>query len=79
MESLEQRVESDFSFHPANTDEKRSAHTNIRERSKILALYLAENLPAGREQSMALSKLEEVMFWANAAIARSSDEASTES
>jgi hypothetical protein len=31
---------------------------------------LVERCPEGRELSLALSNLEEVMFWANAAIAR---------
>lgn len=36
------------------------------------AKIINEIVPPGREQSLALTKLEEVMFWANAGIARNS-------
>jgi antitoxin component of MazEF toxin-antitoxin module len=35
-----------------------------------LAEYINENVPDSREKSVALTKLEEVVFWANAGIAR---------
>lgn len=67
-----QRDEIDhrFDFHPATTAEKRGAHGTVRHACADLAHFLNENVPAGREQALAITKLEEVMFWANAAIAR---------
>jgi hypothetical protein len=42
----------------------------IRAEAQHLAVLIADMVPEGREQSLALTKLEEVMFWANAGIAR---------
>ena len=36
-----------------------------------VAVEIGNLTPASREQSVALTKLEEAMFWANASIARS--------
>ena len=59
-----------FDFHAATTEEKRNEHTSVRQACRALADDLNERLPDGREKSVAVTKLEEVMFWANAAIAR---------
>lgn len=59
-----------FAFHPAATDEKRDAHTSVRQQCRQLADALNSQLPDGREKAVALTKLEEVMFWGNAALAR---------
>lgn len=60
-----------FQFHPADSDNKKDAHEQVRDvcleaADKIVELTGAES----REQSLAVTKLEEAMFWANAAIAR---------
>lgn len=59
-----------FSYHPALTDEKRFAHERIRSNVLSLAERFNEILPDGREKSIVMTKLEEAMFWANAAEAR---------
>lgn len=59
-----------FAFHPANTEEKRNAHGSVRHACLDLADFINAKLPEGREKSLAVTKLEEVMFWANAALAR---------
>lgn len=59
-----------FSFHPPTDNEKRNAHTSVRMGCLELADYLNNKLPDGREKSLAITKLEEVMFWGNAALAR---------
>ncbi len=69
QERLMERVASDFTFHPA-TDITGPQHDKVREEFQRLAAFLVYNVPVGREQSLALTKLEEAMFWANAAIAR---------
>lgn len=66
-----ERVKNDFVFHPVNElrDQARR-YGHMRERCLELAMYILENTPASREQSLALTNLEQVMFWANGAIAR---------
>lgn len=39
-------------------------------RGKSFSEYIVENTPESREQSLALTKLEEVVMWANSAIIR---------
>lgn len=63
-----------FAFHAATTEEKRDAHTSVRQHCRDLADFLNERLPEGREKSLAVTKLEEVMFWGNAALARDNKE-----
>lgn len=59
-----------FAFHPAITDEKKAQHGSIRHACVSLAFHINARCPDGREKSLAITHLEEVMFWANAAIAR---------
>jgi hypothetical protein len=63
-------IENRFAFHAATTEEKRDAHTSVRQSCRTLADFLNDKLPDGREKSLAITKLEEVMFWGNAALAR---------
>ncbi|QNN99434.1 hypothetical protein SEA_SEPHIROTH_99 [Gordonia Phage Sephiroth] len=63
-------IHNRFAFHPATTAEKKGAHGSIRETMLSTALYVNANVPDGREKSLAITALEEAMFWANAAIAR---------
>jgi hypothetical protein len=62
-----------FAFHAATTEEKRDAHTSVRRQCRNLADFINAKLPDGREKSTAITKLEEAMFWANAALARQND------
>ena len=62
-------IDRRFDHHPP--DECRAErHKQIRQRAKELASYLNICLPDCRETSLAFTKLEEAMFWANAALAR---------
>lgn len=63
-----------FDFHPATTEEKRNEHASVRQACLRLAERLNEQLPEGREKALAITHLEEVMLWANAAIARNNSE-----
>jgi hypothetical protein len=58
-----------FAYH-APTPEKVTQHETVRENCFALAEYLTAELPESREKSLAITKLEEVMMWSNAAIAR---------
>lgn len=66
-------IEHRFAFHAATTQEKRDEHTSIRQACRRLADEMNDRLPEGREKALVVTKLEEVMFWANAAIARSAE------
>lgn len=58
-----------FNYHaPSNI--KADRHIAVRINLKQVAIQLVNLTPASREQSLMLTKLEEAMFWANAAIAR---------
>jgi hypothetical protein len=58
-----------FDYHKPD-ERKTEYHENVRSACKALAERLTSILPDGREKSLAITKLEEVMFWANAALAR---------
>lgn len=58
-----------FRFHRAD-EKKAELHNIVRTKCFQLATELNEILPEGREKSLAITKLEEVMFWGNAALAR---------
>jgi hypothetical protein len=59
-----------FKFHPANSEAKAEAHEYIREAFGNLSRDLNTRIPEGREKAIAITKMEEAMFWANAALAR---------
>lgn len=63
-------INNRFAFHPATDEEKRDAHTSVRQACRRLADFINEVAPEGREKALAMTKLEEVMFWSNAALAR---------
>lgn len=57
--------------HHAPPDQHRIAdHAEVRARCLELAIDLNRIVPDGREKSLAMTNLEEVMMWANAGIAR---------
>lgn len=66
MDELEKR----FSYHPPSTPEVGGRHAGIRSACLLLAAVVIDNTPTSREQSLAITALEECMMWANAAIAR---------
>jgi hypothetical protein len=58
-----------FAFHKAD-DATGLLHNEVRATLGRTATMMAIMLPAGREAAVVQTKLEEAMFWANAAIAR---------
>lgn len=65
----EQQIENNFTYHPPFGDQPQR-YQQMRDAAKELAQKIAAQTPESREQSIALTKLEEAVFWANAAIAR---------
>jgi hypothetical protein len=68
-ESKYPQVEKAFTYHPPKPGQVEK-YTVLRDRAKDLADLIVEIMPPSREQSLALTKLEETIMWANAAIAR---------
>lgn len=67
--TLLHRVANDFRAHSPKGSAV-SQMDAMRNSCKELGAQIVNAVPAGREQATALTKLEEVMFWANAGIAR---------
>lgn len=63
------QIESAFTYHAPKNDQP-ARYTRLREEAKQLAALIVESTPASREQSVALTHLEEAIMWANAAISR---------
>jgi len=63
------QIETAFTYHSPKADQP-ERYTAIRAKAKELALFIVDNTPGSREQSVAITHLEEAIFWANAAIAR---------
>ncbi len=59
-----------FGFHPADTQDRQDRHGQVRQACLRAAQALDDLVPEGREKSLAITKLEEAMMWANAGIAR---------
>jgi hypothetical protein len=68
-EDQRQRIEHNFTYHAPKPGQP-ERYQAIREKCKELALLIAESTQPSREQSLALTKLEECSFWTNAGIAR---------
>jgi len=58
-----------FTYHSPRDDQP-ERYAMIREWGRQMAILVMQCCPPSRERSLALTKLEEVVMWANAAIAR---------
>jgi hypothetical protein len=58
-----------FTYHPPKGDQP-GRYERIRNHGMRLAELVDEECPESREKSLALTKIEEAVMWANAAIAR---------
>lgn len=66
VEDLDER----FDHHPSTSEIVSDAHQTIRETFKHATEVIDDLIIDSREKSVALTKLEEAMFWSNAAVAR---------
>jgi hypothetical protein len=69
MTELLERIESDFTYHAPKGNQP-EIYKTLRDTAKDLAILIANKCPDSRERSLALTKLEESIMWANAGIAR---------
>lgn len=58
-----------FTHHPPKGDQA-VRYAEIRRRAGDLAAFIVSVSPPGREQALAVERLEETVMWANASIAR---------
>lgn len=70
---LLERARNNFEHHPPCNDLEIAQHETVREVCRGVAKALIDICPESRELSLALTNLEQAMFWANAALARNKD------
>lgn len=58
-----------FTYHPPKGDQVHR-YESIRAEGMTFATIISKLTPVSREQSLALTNLEQAVMWANAAIAR---------
>jgi hypothetical protein len=59
-----------FAYHAINNLDTLAKMDRIRQGLAMAAAIVVDLAPEGREQSLAITALEEAKFWANAAIAK---------
>lgn len=66
---MKEQIENNFKYH-APKEGLPEKYENIRAYAKDLAYVIDTSCPSSREKSLAITKLEESVMWANASIAR---------
>lgn len=62
-------LENRFTYHAPKNDQA-ARYESLRSQAKSLAYAIKEATPTSREQPLALTNLEQAIFWPIAAIAR---------
>lgn len=62
-------IENNFSYHPPKPDQP-AKYSSLRDAAKDFAYLIEMLVPNSREKSLAMTNLEQAVFWANAGIAR---------
>ena len=63
------KIETNFTYHSPNASQL-ERYAQIRAKGKEFAYLITNLTPYTREQSLALTNLEQAVMWANASIAR---------
>ena len=65
----DQDLQNRFTYHKPGLSQQQ-LYVTLRAMAYELGQFIIDNVPDGREQALAVTKLEEVVFWSNAGIAR---------
>ncbi len=65
----EKEIRNRFTYHPPVKDQP-ERYEDLRKKGLQLALDISTACPQSRERALAITNLEQAIFWANAAIAR---------
>jgi hypothetical protein len=68
-ERVRKQIDAAFAYHPPHGDQV-DRYSVIRGQARLLAITMSANCPESRELALALTHLESVVMFANAAIAR---------
>jgi hypothetical protein len=63
-------IDNRFGYHPPKHSGQIAKYADLRDLACKFATVLNSLCPDSREKSLAITKLEEVVMWANASIAR---------
>ena len=66
---MNKNIDNNFTYHPPVGTQK-PRYEEIREVARQFAWLIERHCPDSREKSLAFTKLEESVMWANASIAR---------
>lgn len=66
---VDHELENNFTYHTPK-DGQNIKYEQLRAKAKELAYLIKELTPKSREQSLAITQLEQAVFWANASIGR---------
>ena len=66
------QIDNNFTYHPPSQSQQEK-YGFLRDGAKELAYMINALCPESREKSLALTKLEESIMWANASIARNEE------
>jgi hypothetical protein len=69
----QKEIDLRFKYHPPTTEHDLAFYRGFRSRLNNIASIIVTHTAPSREQALALTKLEEVVFWTNAARARHGD------
>ena len=59
-----------YTYHAPKGQDQVDRYQRLRDKGKELASLIMDHCPVSRERSLAFTKIEEAVMWANASIAR---------
>lgn len=66
---MEHEIDIRFKYHSPKEGQSKK-YEQLRDKAKELAWMIEDMCPESREKSLAITKLEEAVMWANSSIAR---------